>query len=56
MKTYYVIVGLACLAAVMYVLNTGTREPWWVAFLLGYAAGTPLGTALAMFLRERWDR
>jgi len=51
-KFYYLAVGLACSVAVFWVANTGPAEPWWVAFLLGYACGTPIGTAISLAISD----
>lgn len=54
MKFYYLAVGLVCLAAAFYLNFTYPAEPGWVAFLIGYACGTPIGTAISIYIKERF--
>jgi len=56
MKLYYLIAGLAGLTAAFYLNFTYPAEPWWVAFLIGYACGTSIGTAISIYIRERWEK
>lgn len=52
MKIYYVLVGLAGLAACFYVNHAWHAEPPLVSFILGYVPGTLLGIAIIRFLEE----